>query len=346
VWQDALQLWHEDIWWGIGPGHFNYRFGKYRPEIIQVSPDRAHNDYLNTLTDWGVAGVLLIGAAIIVLYVGVFRTAWAVRRSSNTLGEQGSNKRVLVLGASLGMVAILVHSVADFNMHIPANAIMAVTLMAFLTVYWRFATGRYWVVAGPAIKALLTLALVAGGVYLGWQTVRSVRESFWLIQAKNAGEASPEQIAALEKAFSIEPYNGDTARAIGEAFRLQSWQGVEGDQQPALEALEWFKRAVKLNPYDDSSVLRSGMCLDEIDRHDEALAYFKRAVDMDPNSYFNDAYMGWHYVRTGDYAAARPWLVRSHRLEGYDNPVADSYLRIVNDQMMQAATNTNPLGFP
>jgi len=51
LWQPAYKLWRENPWWGVGPDHFDARFGAYRPEGVQLSPDRAHNDYLNTLTD-------------------------------------------------------------------------------------------------------------------------------------------------------------------------------------------------------------------------------------------------------------------------------------------------------
>ena len=98
IWQAAIQLWHENVWWGIGPGHFDDRFGKYRPEIVQTSPERVHNDYLNTLTDWGVAGAALVAAAWGLLCVGVFKTWRSVRRSDNTLGDHRSTKLALVLG--------------------------------------------------------------------------------------------------------------------------------------------------------------------------------------------------------------------------------------------------------
>lgn len=347
IWRAALRLWDENVWWGIGPGHFDYRFGKYRPELVQASPDRVHNDYLNTLTDWGMAGAALVAACWALLSAGVFQTWRSVWRSDTALGDQRSNKFALVLGASLGLFAILVHSLVDFNMHIPANALVAVTLMALLSGYLRFATDRYWRTARVGIKIPLTLTLVAGCVFLAWQTARSEGESIWLMRAQKAEAASPEQIAALKSAFSVEPRNPRTARAVGEAYRLQSWQDVGDSEGQARDAMKWFQRAIELNEYDDSSLLRYGMCLDKIfDRHDEAFTYFDRAVRMDPNSYFDNAYMGWHYVQSGDYAAARPWLLRSRHLEWQDNPIADSYLRIVNDEMLESATNTNSLHVP
>jgi O-antigen ligase len=342
IWQAAVKLWHENIWWGIGPAHFNYRFGKYRPELVQASPDRVHNDYLNTLTDWGVVGVVIVAAAWILLFVCMFWTWRYVRGSPNTLGDHRSNKLALVLGTTIGLVAILIHSAVDFNMHIPANAIVAITLMALLSSYIRFATERYWFTARPAAKTLLTLALLTGLVYLGWQSARSAQESIWLMRAQRTEAGSDAQIAALQKAFSTEPRNAETARAIGEAYRIQSWQNNDDFKEKALEAMKWFKRATELNPYDDSSILRIGMCLDWIGQHDEAFAYFDRANRMDPNSYFNNAYMGWHYAQAGDYAAAREWLQRSRMLKDYDNPVADAYFKIAEDRLMESATNSTP----
>jgi O-antigen ligase len=339
MWRAAEKLWHEDIWWGIGPAHFNYRFGKYRPELIQASPDRVHNDYLNTLTDWGIVGVVLVAAAWVLLFACAYWTWRYVRGSPNTLGDHRSNKLALLLGASIGLVAILIHSFVDFNMHIPANALVAVTLMALLGSYVRFATERYWFTARPAAKTLLTAALIAGCVYLGWQGARSAHESIWLMRAQRSPEASPEQITALQNAFSAEPRNFETARTLGEDFRVLSFQNNDDYQEKALEAMKWFKRAMDLNPYDDSSVLRYGMCLDQIGKYDEAFPYFDRANRLDPNSYFNNAYMGWHYAQTGDYAAARTWLQRSHMLERQNNPVADTYLKIAEDRLMEAATN-------
>src|SRR5262249_52613529 len=160
------------------------------------------------------------------------------------------------------------------------------------------------------IKITLTIVLAAVSSYLTWQTARSESASLWLVRAKRAPANSAEQIAALEKAFAVDKKNGEMARAIGEAFRQQSWQGIGDSEGQAREAMKWFQQAISLNRYDDSSLLRYGMCLDRIfGNHDEAFEYFNRAIELDSNSYFNSAYMGWHYVQSGDYAAARHWFL-------------------------------------
>ena len=274
----AVQLWRENVWWGIGPDDYNYRFRAYRPQAVQLEPERAHNDYLNTLTDWGVVGMALVMSALAFLGVGVFKTWRFVRGSPSDLVAKKSNKLALVLGASLGMLAILFHSVVDFNMHIPANAILAVTLMAMLTGCWRFASDQYWHRARVPIKVAVTCVLLAGATYLGWQGIRRATEYACLKQARQAASFSSEQTAQLEKAHAIEPMNFETAYAIGEALRLESSDGGSNYQELAEKAMRWFDRAIKANPYHGYSFMRYGMCLDWLDRPGQAMPYYDRAV--------------------------------------------------------------------
>lgn len=340
LWEPAIRLWKENIWWGIGPNHYNYRFRLYRPQVVQLQPDRVHNDYLNTLTDWGIAGAALLASAFVLLFIGVAKTWRYVRGNSADLGGGNSNKFALVFGTSLGLLAILIHSAVDFNMHIPANAILAISLMALLSSALRFATEQYWFTARISIKALLSLALLAGIGGLAWQEIRSASEYACLHQAQQLPETSAERAAALEKAFQVEPHNFETAYEIGELYRERSWEGAEDYETWARRAMEWFGRSTKLNPFDGYSLMRTGMCLDWLGKTNESEPYFDKAVKLDPNGYFTAANMGWHYVQTGDYAAARVWFERSKRLEWNDNPIADSYLPIVNQKLLEAASKS------
>lgn len=339
VWKPALRLWQENVWWGIGPDHFDYRFRAYRPESEQLQPDRAHNDYLNTLTDWGIVGVSLVTAAWVLLGAGMVRTWRVVKGSSGDLGGRRSNKFALVLGASMGLLAILFHSLVDFNFQIPANAILAVTLMAMLSGAQRFTTDRFWFTPGIAVKAIATLLLLAGLGYLAWQGVRRGTEYSWLRKAAHATDQASARLA-LEKAFAIEPTNFETAYACGELLRAQSWEGNSDYAALASGAMEWFDRSMKLNPYDGYSYMRYGMCLDWLGQPEKAWPYFDRAVQLDPNGYFTVANVGWHYFQTGDYAAARTWFERSMRLNAKENDIAASYLEIVNAKLLERAAGS------
>ena len=313
LWIAAARMWRENFWWGVGPAHYNYRFPAYRSERVQAQPDRAHNDYLNLLADWGTVGGIITLAGMAVFAAGLWQTRKHVRRVEKEFRNGNSNRFAFFLGSSAGLLALAVHSVVDFNLHIPANAIVGVTLLALLSSNLRFATEKFWFNLRRPLQIFATLALGGGIFYLGVQEIRGGRETLWLTRAKSSPIFSPEQTAALENEFAADPQNFDTAYDIGECYRMRSFDGGDNYESLAKTAMDWFSRGMKLNPYDGYNYLRYGMCLDWLERHDEAEAYFNRADALDPNSYFVAANIGWHYVQAGDYAAARPWLIRSLR---------------------------------
>jgi len=195
--------------------------------------------------------------------------------------------------------------------------------------------------------------MLAGLVYLGQQGWRRATEYVWLQRAAGQLPYSPTQAADLKRAFAVEPMNPETAFSVGEAFRMQSAEGGGNYRELAEQAMEWFGRSAKLNPWDGYSWtgtanLGYGWCLDWLGRFTESAPYFDRAAQLDPNGYYTAIRIGTHYVELGDFAAARVWFERSCRLEGQDNPIALNYLKIVNDRMLEAATNeiSAKLAFP
>jgi O-antigen ligase len=337
LWHAAIEMWRTNPWWGVGPAHYDYRFREWRPVTEQLQPLRAHNDYLNTLADWGIAGVALVASALTLLGAGVVKTWKAVARTPSDLGARGSNKFALLLGATMGLIAILVHSLVDFNMHVPANAILAVMLMALLTSCFRFASDKHWFAARIPAKIFATIFLVAGMSYLGRQGILRAQEFHFLTQAKLAENDPDAHLAALQRAFAVEPKNPATAYDIGEAFRLKSWDGGEDYAELATNAMTWYERGEKLNPYDGYNFLRTGMCLDWIGQHEKAAPQFDRAVELDPNGYFTTANVGWHYAQIKDYAAAKVWFERSLHLWWDHNEIAENYLKICDQKLLEGA---------
>ena len=343
LWLAAVQMWRDHFWWGSGPAHYNYRYPAYRTERIQMTPDRAHNDYLNLLADWGTTGGIIALAGMAAFGAGLWQTRRRVRRAEKKFGSGQSNRFAFFLGATTGLLALAVHSVVDFNLHIPANAIVGVTLLALLSSNLRFATEKFWLNLRLPLKTLATLILVSSIAYLSAQEFSRSRETLWLDRAELLPNFSPEKTAALEKAFAAEPQNFQTAYAIGECYRTQSFNGNSNYESLAKTAMEWFSRGMKSNPYDGYNYLSYGMCLDWLERHDEAEPYFNRADALDPNGYFVAANIGWHYVQAGDYAAARPWLIRSLRLSPHDNQIAQSYLDLAEHKLVENASGKNNL---
>lgn len=111
--------------------------------------------------------------------------------------------------------------------------------------------------------------------------------------------------------------------------------------------MDWYKRAMKLDPFDGYNYLGYGMCLDWLGRYDEAEGFYSKAETLDPNGYFTAANIGWHYIQTGDYSAARAWLERSIRLEPNTNPIGYTYWEIIQNKLEENASGAPvlPPGF-
>ena len=115
---------------GVGLGAFGEVFQAFDTTGMEYALVHAHNDYLEYLCELGFIGFGLLAFAVGWILFKSFQT-WAQRRHPEIKG--------LALGGLVSVSAILLHSLADFNLRIPANALVfAVVLSLTLrTVYHR-----------------------------------------------------------------------------------------------------------------------------------------------------------------------------------------------------------------
>jgi O-antigen ligase len=344
LWSGTSAMWRDHFWWGVGPGHFDHRFPAYRPPIVQRRPGYAHNDYLNALADWGTAGMLLValtaGLSGLAAVRGLRQASPRPRRDSS----QSSDRLARLTGATAGLVAILAHSCVDFNMQIPANAIVAVILLAQINAHLCLTSSRYWLRPGMATKILFTFALLACAGWLSLQGWRTAREAYYLRIAAREKRQTAVRLEALERAIKVRPDNFETTYALGEAYRQLSWQGNSDYALQARKAIEWLERSAAANLLDPYAPIRTGMCLDWLGEHTKAAPYYDRALSLDPNNHFLCTLRGWHHLQAAEFAKATRWFRRSLQLKHWPNPTARRFLykaiRLLKDQ--QAAQTLPP----
>lgn len=124
VWNGVVDMVDTNPIFGTGPGTFSLAFPKYQsPGGYHARFVYAHNDYLDFTAEYGLGLLAIIVWMIIALY----------RDGLNKMRSKNSLTRGITLGALTGITAILVHSFVDFNLHIPANALLFSVLAALIS---------------------------------------------------------------------------------------------------------------------------------------------------------------------------------------------------------------------
>jgi putative inorganic carbon (hco3(-)) transporter len=115
IWRDDLWLIHDYPLAGTGLGTFGLSFRHYQTTGVNLFFDHTHNDYLEVASDSGLVGAALLFVPILVLLA---------RLIGSFLSDSRRYRRSVTLGCIGSVAALLVHSTTDFNLQIPANALI------------------------------------------------------------------------------------------------------------------------------------------------------------------------------------------------------------------------------
>jgi hypothetical protein len=105
---------------GVGLGNFAFTFPVYR-DFGGLRFDHAHNDFLEFAAEAGLPALALV----------LFLIAQLYRRAAAAL-RAGPQSAYLLWGALVGVTSLLLHSFVDFNLHIPANALVFAVLLGLV----------------------------------------------------------------------------------------------------------------------------------------------------------------------------------------------------------------------
>ena len=115
LWAETIPLIRAYPVFGCGLGGYETAFWRFKVSGPLLTDDFAHNDYLQLLAELGLVG-FAIGATL------AFSVArMAVRRAVRS-ADPGA--RYFAVAGAGALAAILLHSLADFNLYIPANAML------------------------------------------------------------------------------------------------------------------------------------------------------------------------------------------------------------------------------
>jgi O-antigen ligase len=115
LWAETIPLIRAYPLLGCGLGGYETAVYKFQLSGELMTDDFAHNDYLQLLAELGLAGFLIVGAL-------AFSVATKAMRAAVTSTEPEA--QYLGIACAGTLCAIALHSLADFNLYIPANAML------------------------------------------------------------------------------------------------------------------------------------------------------------------------------------------------------------------------------
>ena len=121
AWTAGLRLAEDYPWTGSGFGALGDVLPAYLPRGESGYWSQLHNDYLELYVAGGAVAAVLVAW----LTVTFGWRVWRVARS-----EAVSGRLLAMLGPILGLVALAVHESVDFNLQVPANALLFVVMAA------------------------------------------------------------------------------------------------------------------------------------------------------------------------------------------------------------------------
>ena len=283
----AIEQWRLSPLIGTGSGTYLFYGRKFRSENVQTDPIYVHSDYLQLLSEYGAIG---LAAFLPFLLVHVRRGCVNVhrlgpRRVTRTQALT-SNAMALNMGALGALAAIGVHSVVDFNLHIPAN----VLLMAFV-----FGTLANSPTTHDNAVVDTSPSLIVGRCFLfgiagllGLTAWRFAPGEYYAERARMAVR-DRRPLAAIgfaRKGLEFERQNPLLFFYLGTGQSLAAdlWADPNAKASFYNAALQSFENANRLAPLDKTYLLELAFTDDALGRFNEAEWRFQQAMALDPKA--------------------------------------------------------------
>lgn len=326
-WAAAIDHIKVSPWIGTGAGtHLIYGRLFRRPQI-QADPVHAHCDYLELVAEYGAVG----GACMLLFVVAHVRKA--LRSMSELLRERiypsglsMSNSFAVQFGALCAVGGLAIHSVVDFDMHIPANAMIFAFLFGVLA---HSGVDREPSFAGRHITPWAKALLPALGVLMLWRgaplipseycaessrvalrdhnfisSIQLAKKGLGSAADPAAGDLAPLPPTALDwwlAKLGANPGNPDLYFYMGEANRVLGYliRSRYLKRVYYVRAAAAFEAGLKVFPQDESMMVRYGQVLDEMRKYAAAEAVYQKAIQWDPNLNVLYDYYGSHLTAEG-----------------------------------------------
>jgi len=337
LWHSALQQFQLSPIWGTGGFSFLY-FGRlFRDPMVQNDPIHVHDDYLQLLADYG-----LVGAILFVIFLFLHLRAGAssfIKLSIPSISRSAdlqSDRLALNIGSLAAVADYIVHSVVDFNMQLPLNALLMACILAFLANPGSPREESSYGEPGEFFRRLLRYALPVLGLAMMIYGIPMIRGEYLAERARIAlRDDHPKESLQFARAGSVithdNPelyfYRGEAAMQLAMEARNRGLQNAL-----SLEAVGSFSSGLKVFPYDSRLALKLAQAQAAAGDYFSAIGSVDYAEKLDPNSAFVPAYRGIVEYSFGNFEDARIAFSQAIDLGGEGAQIAQKGIDLIDQQ--------------
>lgn len=310
IWESALAQHAEQPWLGAGARMFYEGGTRLRSPRLPAwipEPMFAHNEYLQTMADYGWAGLgLLLLAALLHAANGLRFLRWFVEEKFIHTGRVLGMNLALCTGALAALAATMAHAAFEFHGHVPATALLVALLLGLLASpgFEEMARPQRRL---PGVRPLAKGALLAAAAALLAAAWLHGRGDLALAQARlaQARKDEPARQQHLDEAARLDRSNPEIFYQRGLAALDRLTEKDRSPPSPALlGAIDDLETAVRLNGRHYLQHLALADAYDAVGRAQDALHSIHAALRLAPHHEEPRLALGIHWHRLADWQAA------------------------------------------
>ncbi len=298
--RDAWEIIKDHPWRGLGGHAWSSIYFKY--QSADYSTTEVHNHFLQVWIETGIIGFLLFLA----IWLGLIFTTYRLYKQAPI------EQKVLVAAIVSGVLAVVTHSLYDFNLSLGAIGIFLFGLMG---VTRSFVAGTVAVSPAKEIyKPVLAFAVILGlavfviRLLIGHAAFEEGNRQMNLNLLQQA-------VVSFERAERHDPFNTHINFALAEVYEIRGTQ----TQNTVYfgKAKEQYRAGYENNRYNPFAAHTFGSFLIRAGLFEQGLDILRRAIELQPSSSVHYRHYATAYLRaaynllTGNNSAAgRNYLQR------------------------------------
>jgi tetratricopeptide (TPR) repeat protein len=280
----GLNMASENPVFGRGAGAFRQLYQKYQAPLLKENPvfsflttSYAHDDYLQLLSEFGGAGLLLY----LLFFISLL---YRFDRKAASLEE---DDYVLKLGLASSLLCVFIEGFFNFPLFV----------MPAAGLFWLYAgllhgnAGREKTSLPVPLSRVLFAALALPALLALILTVKPVFSNFYLKQGVNeASRNSNFEMDYYSRSIALDPYS----------YYAYFYAGYYLSQKREYEKSAWhYKRALDVFPNSADAVYNIASCLKMSGNPGDAVLYYEKALELYPGFALARLNLGKTYMDLG-----------------------------------------------